>query len=61
MSILHTPTPPYQGQEPGNPEQSSQGFFGWVTSLFRTPTPVYKTAPEPSDGQAQAKAKEPKR
>jgi hypothetical protein len=59
MSILHTPTPPYQGQEPTLPEQSSQGILGWVLNLFRTPTPVYKTAP--SDGQAQAKAKEPKR
>jgi hypothetical protein len=60
MSILHTPTPNYQGQDSMEPEQPSQGFLGWLTSLFRTPTPVYQTAPaaQPSKETQQAKQSE---
>jgi hypothetical protein len=57
MSILSTPTPDYQGQGSTRPAHMTEGLLAWLKSLFHTPTPVYRTAPVPEDGQTQ-KAKE---
>jgi hypothetical protein len=58
MSILTTPTPDYQGSGT-KPSTQPTGLFGWLTSLFQTRTPAYKTLPESSE-QAQ-KARQSKR
>lgn len=54
MSILTTPTPDYQGNGT-KPSAQPAGLFGWLTSLFQTPTPSYKTPPEPSEPAQNAK------
>ena len=61
MSILSTQTPDYQGQGSRTPAQPSQGILGWLLSLFRTPTPVYQTAPIAQTSRPSQQAKDSER
>lgn len=48
--MFETKTPTYAGQPAAGdkPSAAATNPCDWIAGLFRTPTPVYKTAPEPT-------------
>jgi hypothetical protein len=43
VSFTKTPTPPYRGQSNSSTPAPATNWLAWLTSLFRTSTPAYKT------------------